>query len=157
MIPVCLLSYAWHCSENLRRVSDNNCHSSSFIFIYQSHMTWKGTSLPTELSKWQEQDRLCPIFLAWGFKEQSMYHIHNQNLESSVPHEGTWAFFSPPLSPTAPVLLYLNYIDTRRESSPLCLDMYKAIIQNAGIFLQWAVFDQHPLLSHLKEDKCPVR
>ena len=80
----------------------------------------------------------------------------NQNLESDAPREETWAFFYP-VSPTAPVLLYLNYIDIRRESSPLCLDTYKAIIQNAGIFLQQAVFDQLPLLCHLKEDKCPMR
>lgn len=88
-----LLSYAWHCSENLRRVTDNNCHSSPFIFIYQSHMTWKSTSLPTELSKWQQQDWLCPVFSASRFQEQSMYHTCNQNLESTVPQVETWAFF----------------------------------------------------------------
>lgn len=82
-------------------------------------------------------------------------HVQPKFGEQCPPRKDLGLFFQ--VSPTAPVLLHLHYIDTRRKSSPLCLEKYKAITRNAGIFLQQAGFDQLPLLCHLKEDKSPMR
>lgn len=112
MILLCLLSYVWHSSENLRRVSDNNCHSSPFIFIYQ--LTWLGKALLSPLSFQSDSNKIGSVLFSFP-RAIRVPHVQAKSGKQCPP----WRDFPPrPVSPTAPVLLYLNYTDKRRESSP---------------------------------------
>lgn len=121
-------------------------------------LTCLGKALLSPLSFQSDSNKTgCGLFSQLGDSKSNPCTTSATKIWRAMPPCRDLGLFFPPISPTAPVLLYLSYTDTRRESSPLCLDMYKAIIQNARIFLQRAVSDQLPLLCHLKEDKCPMR
>lgn len=114
MILLCLLSYVWHCSENLRRVSDNNCHSSPFIFIYQ--LTWLGKTLLSPLSFLSDSNKTSCVLFSFP-RAIHVPHVQAKFGKRCPPWRDS--LLTPgPVSPTPPVLLYLNYIDKRRESSP---------------------------------------
>lgn len=97
MNPLCLLSYTWHCSENQRRVSVNNSHSSPLVFIYQLHTLERHFS-PQWTSK-LTVTRLAVSSYFFSLRIQRVIHAsHMQSklrVQFRVLHEKTWAFPPP--------------------------------------------------------------
>lgn len=93
MNPLCLLSYAWHRSENQRRVSANNCHSSPLISFIS--LTWLERHF---CPQWTSKLTVTRLAVSSYFFSLRIHAPHMQSkfrVQFRAPHEETWAF--PPL------------------------------------------------------------
>lgn len=90
MNPLCLLSYAWHRSENQSTVSANNCHSSPLIFIYQSHVTEK--ALLSSMNFQTDSNKTGVSSYFSSLRIQRVIHAPHMQSKFRVPHEETWTF-----------------------------------------------------------------